>query len=379
MRLGNRLKLFFVTPILVFGMAACHQHNESSHQEEGEEHGHEHGADEIVLEPHDAERMGVEVDTVKASAFIETLKVSGEIMPSSADRGVAAAPTTGVVRLAPGINPGSQVRAGQAIAHVTATNISGGDANTAARVAVENAKRELDRITPLLADGLVTRKEYNDALAAYESAKAAYSPAAASGTVTAPRSGVITAINIGDGEFVTTGQAVATVAANSSLTLRALVPAAKAEFLPRVNGAIMSFHDGRAIDLNDYKGKLLSSASASGGATPGYVPVFFSFDGTAPVVPGSATEVYLKGSSREGVISLPLDAIVEQMGTKFVFVRHGDHVYVKKPVKIANSDGIRVEITEGIQPGEVAVVKGATFVRLAEQATVAPEGHSHNH
>lgn len=379
MRLENHLKLFLVTPIIVFGMAACHQHKESAHQEEGEEHGHQHGADEIVFEPHDAERMGIEVDTVRISPFTETLKVSGEILPSSADRSVASAPTTGVVRLASGINPGTQVRAGQAIAHVSATNISGGDANTAAKVAVENAKRELDRITPLLADGLVTRKEYNEALSAYESAKVAYSPVAASGTVTAPRSGVITAINIGDGEYVTTGQAVATVATNSSLTLRALVPAIHADFLPKVNGAIMSFHDGRALDLSDYKGKLLSSATASGDVTPGYVPVFFSFDGTAPVVPGSATEVYLKGSSREGVISLPLEAIVEQMGTKFVFVRHGDHVYVKKPVKIGNSDGRRVEIADGLQPGEVAVIKGATFVRLAEQATVAPEGHSHNH
>lgn len=369
-----------MTPVLVFSMAACHSHNESAHAEdEADEHAHNHGADEIVLEPHDAQRLGVEADTVRPGAFTETLKVSGEILPSSVDRGVVSAPTSGIIRLAAGINPGAQVHTGQTIASITARNVSGGDANIAAKVAIENAKRELDRVTPLLADGLVTKKEYNEARSAYEAAVAAYSPAAASGVATSPRPGVITAVNVSDGEYVETGQPIATVAANSTLTLRALVPVAEAEFLPRVGGAVMSFHSGQSVDIADYNGRLLSSAPASAGETPGYIPVYFSFNGAAPVIPGSATEVYLKGAGREGVISLPIDAIVEQMGETFVFIRKGDHVYLKRPVTLGNSDGSRVEIVDGVKAGETAVVKGATFVRLAEQATVAPEGHSHNH
>ena len=380
MRIHNHIKGLFAAPLLVLGMTSCHFHTDSEHADEhADEHGHNHGADEIVLEPHDAERFGIEVDTVKAAPFAETLKVSGEILPSSIDRGVVSTPTSGVVRLAGGINPGTQVRAGQAIATISSNNVSGGDSDAAAKAALDNAKRELDRITPLLADGLVTRKEYNDALAAYETAKATYSPAAAKGVATAPRAGVITAINVGDGEYVATGQAIATIAANSTLTLRALIPVSKAEFLPRVSSAVMSFHSGLTVDIADFGGRLLSSAAASAGETPGYIPVFFSFNGSAPVIPGSATEVYLKGGQRAEVISLPVDAIVEQMGETFVFIRHGDHVYIKRPVKLGNSDGSRVEITEGVQPGETAVVKGSTFVRLAEQATVAPEGHSHNH
>ncbi|MDE6065379.1 MAG: efflux RND transporter periplasmic adaptor subunit [Duncaniella sp.] len=376
---NHRMKYFFVASILALSMTACHSHSESEHTEEADEHGHEHGADEIILEPDDAERLGVMVDTVRTAPFTETLKVSGEILPSSTDRGVVSAPTSGIVKLAAGINPGSQVSAGQSIATVTARNISGGDANQAAKVALDNAKRELDRVTPLLADGLVTRKEYNEALSAYESAKAAYSPAAASGVASAPRAGVITSINVGDGEYVETGQIIATVAANSTLTLRALVPSAQAGFLPRVSGAVMSFHNGNTVDITDYSGRLLSSAPASASETPGYVPVYFSFSGTAPVIPGNATEVYLKGAERADIISLPVEALVEQMGQKFVFIREGDHAYEKRPVSIGNSDGKRVEIKSGIEPGEIAVVKGSTFVRLAEQATVAPEGHSHNH
>ena len=117
MRLSNRMKYFFMAPILVISMASCHSHNESEHGDEhADEHAHNHGADEIVLEPHDAQRLGVEVDTVRPGAFTETLKVSGEVLPSSTDRGVVSAPTSGVIRLNLGINAGTQVRAGQAIA-----------------------------------------------------------------------------------------------------------------------------------------------------------------------------------------------------------------------------------------------------------------------
>ena len=270
MRLRPRysIKYLLMVPIFAFGMAACGSHEGHSHGEEGHEHSeegadhghkHDHGDGAIVLEPEEAERLGVETDTVVPAPFAETLKVSGEVLPSSSDIGTVSAPTSGIVRIASGINPGSQVRAGQTIASVTAKNVTGGDANAAARVAMENAKRELDRITPLLADGLVTRKDYNDALSAYESAKAAYSPAAATGAATSPRSGVITAINVSDGEYVETGQSIANVASNSRLTLRALVPSSEAAFLGKVAGATMTFHGGESIDIAEHNGKLLST------------------------------------------------------------------------------------------------------------------------
>lgn len=358
-----------------------HDHDNEDHDHEGHDHGHaEGGSDEIVLKPEAAQKLGVEVAVINPAPFVETLRVTGEVLPSSVDRGVAAARTSGIVRLAPGINPGSQVKVGQTIATISAAGVAGGDTNAATRAALESAKRELDRVTPLLADGLVTRKEYNDALAAYEAAKAAHSPSAASGTVTAPTSGVITSVNVGNGEYVEAGQPVASISANTRLTLRALVPVAKTDFLPKVSGAVLATHDGKeAVDLSAHGCKLLSSAPASGGDTPGYVPVYFTFDSSAPVVPGSASEVYLKGLTRENVLSVPLDAVVEQMGEKFVFVKVDEHGYEKRNVKLGHSDGRAVEIVAGVTPGETLVVSGATFVRLAEQATVAPEGHSHNH
>lgn len=96
-------------------------------------------------------------------------------------------------------------------------------------------------------------------------------------------------------------------------------------------------------------------------------------------MPGMAVEVYLAASPEGEAISVPRDALYEQMGQMFVFVKTSGHGYEKRPVKTGRSDGERVSIEQGLAEGDLVVTEGMTYVRLAEQATVVPEGHSHNH
>lgn len=359
---------------------------------EGHNHGHEghnHAAEaapekegegkEIVIEPADAKRFGIEVQKVELHSFSDVLKVTGEVMASMADRSVAAAPTSGTLRLAPGITEGTIVKQGQVIGRVSADNISGGNPDRAARVAVEAAKRELDRLTPLLKEGIVTKRDYNQALAAYESAKAAYSPKAASGAVTAPRAGVISGVNVADGGYVSAGEAVATVASSNALTLKALVPNSKASFLKYINNAIVTLPDDQSIDLKEFGGRLLSSAPAGAASTPGYTPVYFTFRSNPLLLPGTGVEVYLTGSERPDVLTVPRSALSEQIGNMFVYIKVDAEGYEKVPVKVGASNCKEVEILSGLTPGMEVVTRGTSFVRLAENSGIAPEGHSHEH
>lgn len=332
------------------------------------------------MSPADAERFGVVAEAVQPAPFAQVVKTAGEVLPSAEGGVTVTAPAAGVVTLAHGVSQGMQVKAGQALASVSAKNMSGGDANAAARAAYEAALREVERLKPLLADGLVTKKEYNDAVAALEQARALYSPMAATGTATSPRAGVVTSVLVTDGEWVDAGAPIATVASATRLTLRALLPATQASFAPRIADAVISTHGGEPVRLSELGGRLVSASSAAGNATPGYVPVYFTFDNSNPsVVPGTGVEVWLSTSPTEQAMSVPLEAVTEQMGQMFVFVRVDEHGYVKRPVTVGHSDGQRVAILSGIEPGEQVVTRGATFVRLAQQATVVPEGHSHNH
>lgn len=363
-----------------------HSHDEHDHDSHGHTDNHDGEAshdhhDDIVMSPADASRFGVKAEAVVRNPFSEVVKVFGNVLPAATDRTVVSAPTSGIVRLAPGMEAGKTVKAGEGIASVSAANISGGDANRAAKATLDAAKRELDRVTPLLKDGLITKKEYNDALQAYEEAKSSYSPGAASGRAASSIAGVVSELLVKDGEYVEAGQPIASVARNQRLTLRALLPAKNIDLLPRITTANFrpSHSKGESISLVERGGKLLSSSPSSSDNTPGYIAVYFTFDNRGDVVPGTPAEVYLIGSEKPGAITVPIESISEQQGEEFVYVKLDDHAYAKRHVKLGRNDGRRVEILEGIAEGDSIIASGTTFVRLAETSTVVPEGHSHSH
>ena len=81
---------------------------------------------------------------------------------------------------------------------------------------------------------------------------------------------------------------------------------------------------------------------------------------------------------RKNAITVPLTALTEEQGTKFVYVQVEPEAYVRREVKTGQSDGCRVEITDGLKAGEKVVAKGAYMVKLASASNAIP-GHTHNH
>lgn len=364
------------TIILLAGAAAVlaschgegHGHSHAEAAEAAEQHHHE-GENLVELSAEQAERFGVAVDTVRPGDFAMAIRCSGVISRNSADAATATAPAAGVVRLAPGISEGATVGRGATIATIDASAVTGGSADRAAKAALDAARREVQRLEPLYADKLVTATEYNAAIAALKAAEAAYSPMAAGGRVVAPRGGVVTQLQVADGAYVGAGDAVAAIASDNHLTLRADVAASD---YPR----LASVTDARIGDftLSDHHGRKGGVSAANG-----YGTIWFTFVNDGTVMPGGGADIYLLGAPKAGVISVPKEAVTEQQGQYFVYLAHSPGHYVKRPVTLGASDGLRYEITSGLSGGEPVVTAGAMTVRLAESSGAIPEGHSHNH
>ncbi|MDE6391292.1 MAG: efflux RND transporter periplasmic adaptor subunit [Duncaniella sp.] len=382
MMLLNKKHLIFSSLVAMAVLAGCGGHSDHAESEKhgAEADGHEHSEDEIVLHPEDAVRYGVAVEALEPAPFSAVVKTSGEIMPSAAGRRTVTASKAGIIALAKGITDGASVKAGSPVASISARNVSGGDSDRAALANLEGAKRELDRVEKLLGEGLVTRKEYNDALAAYDAAKALYSPSAASGHLSSPAAGTVGRILVSDGQYVEAGTPVAEILSDVNLTLRALLPASEADFLPLIKDAVISMHGAAPVRISAIGGRLASASCASAANIPGYIPVYFTFPNKiSGIVPGTGVEVYLSAEPSGSVLAVPVGSIAEQMGEHFAFVKTSPHSYAKTHVKLGRSDGEKVMVLSGLHSGDSVVVSGTTFVRLAEQATVVPEGHSHNH
>ncbi len=387
------MKILQILPLAValfFYVTGCkHEHNDGhDHEDEVEEldeHDHEHDheghkvGDEITLDPEAAGRFGVKVQTVTPGEFTEVIKVAGQIVPSSGDRGVVSATTSGIFTLRQGLTVGSQVGPGTSIGHISGKEISGGDRNVAARIEIESAKRELDRMTPLYKEGIVSQKDYNEAEARLRSAEAAYSRSAESGAAVSRVGGVITELAVANGEYVEAGQLLAVVSQNTRMTLRADLPQKYFSFLPHITGAnFRPDYMDYALKLTDMGGQKVAQPS-SAGAQSGYIPVYFSFDNKAGVVPGAFAEVYLLGNRRAQVLTVPLTSIVEIQGNKYVYTKVHDDAYMKNLITTGGNDGVNVEILSGLTPGAAVVTEGARVISMAETSNVAPPGHSHNH
>ncbi len=289
------------------------------------------------------------------------------------------AKSSGVVSLNKNVVPGKKIGQGASIGSVSSQGFTGGDADEVASLQYSAAKKELDRITPLYKEGIVSAKEYNATLAAYEQARAAHSGRNSGGALTSPVGGVITELLVKQGDYVSVGQPVATVSRNSRLLLRADVPQKYHSILPGVTTAnFRPAYSEDVFSLSELNGSRSSSAD-NVAAQPGYIPVYFSFDNNGSVVPGSSAEVYLQSEPRDSVLVIPVSALTEQQGKLFAYVKLDDHGYEKRNVTIGVSDGKEAQLLSGIRDGETIVTEGVIFIKLAETSNVVPEGHSHNH
>lgn len=398
-------KIIYLTAILLSVLnVSCRQgehaqhshdhdgHNHAEHMESSDHHGHSHDHDAdipeaehdhedgiIELSPEDAELLGVMTEKVQPVGFGDVLHVSGQIESAPTDVYNAVSKSAGIVRISGDLMPGSRVHAGMVIARVSGREVSGGDTNEAAYLEMEAAKRELDRITPLHADGIVSTRDYNVAEAAYKRAEAAYAGARSGSTVTSGINGIVIDVNAKDGEYVEVGTPIATIAKGERLTVRVDVPARNIEALAgKADGNIRFTGIEQVYGLSELNARRLTDRVAS--MNGGFVPVYYEIDNcVGNIVAGMIADVYLTGKGDVTSIAVPLESVSEQQGAHFVYKKLDEDCYKKISVTLGRNDGSRVEIKHGIEAGDEIVTKGMTFVKLAESKGAVPEGHTHNH
>ena len=380
----NKKTIMFLSSVLLLASCGSQGHDESKEEKHGDEHDH---AGEIVMTKHQLEEAHVMTSVVTPSAFVNVIKVGGQIVSSQNDEQTIAATSDGIVQFAARqLTEGATVVAGQQLATLSSRNLQSGDPVAKAKAAYLAAQSQLDRAKELVADKIISQKAYEQAKLDYEQALAAWrgmeSTASKGGVViSSPRAGYVKNILVRQGDYVTIGTPLLTLTSNRRLQLRADVPQQYIRQLSSVSGANFRIPgDDTLYRLSALNGRVESYARslADGSA---FAPVIMSMDNVGNILPGSYADVYLLLNDRQECISLPSAAITEEQGLYFVYVAEPDEpgVFVKREVTIGRDNGERIEITSGIKSGETVVTHGAMQVKLASMSGSVPEGHSHSH
>jgi RND family efflux transporter MFP subunit len=356
-----------------------------AHDADHDDHDHEHEeaeghhAGEINLSEDQIKEIGLTTEEVAPGSFTSVMKVGGEVQSLQGDEQTVVATMAGVVRFADrSITEGTAVSASQTIATISAKGLQDGDQMAKARAAFESAQRELQRAEQLIADKVISQKDYEQARLNYETARATYQSGPTGQGVSAGQSGYVKQLLVNQGDFVAVGQPIAVISQNKRLQLRALVPESRYNQLQGVSSANfrMAYDSQTLHRLSDLNGRLLSAGRAADAS--GYVPVTFEFDNVGNILPGSYAEVYLLTSPREGVISVANSALTEEQGLYFVYVQIEPDAFLKRQVTLGATNGERTEVTSGLAAGEKVVTRGAVNVKLASASGSIPEGcHQH--
>lgn len=192
-------------------------------------------------------------------------------------------------------------------------------------------------------------------------------------TVTAGSAGVVSSIPVIASQAVAVGEVVAQVAPTTFSVTGPLAPEQQYRLLTRPTEAQVSITGGPAPFTC---GALTITAPLAGatsgdedaGAPPSTVgaTVRCAVPAEVTVFAGLAAELTLAGGVAENVLIVPVTAVEGASGTGNVYVISDSGEPEAKPVRLGISDGINVQVTEGLEEGEMVL----QFVAGAQQAGI---------
>lgn len=232
-----------------------------------------------------------------------------------------------------------------------------------AKVAMSDAKTNLDRIAALYKEGAVSQQQYEQARTQYTVAQQSFTAASdgmSNYTVTAPIDGYITSINVQVGSLASQAAPAATIANIDKLEIDTSISEAlinKIKVGDKVDVVVSSASD------TPFSGTVtaLSPAPATGSLT---YPMKVTLDNVnAQVKPGMFAEVVITSDKTADVIALPSTAVRIKDGKSIVVTIEGGKKVVFKEVVVGVDNGTLAEIKSGVKAGDTVVIQGQDYLK----------------
>jgi membrane fusion protein (multidrug efflux system) len=307
----------------------------------------------------------VKVEPVQTMRFVETIEAVGTAVANEQVT-LSANVTERLVRL--GFDDGSFVRQGQIVAVLSQTQENAQLAEIQARSRA--AERQLDRISTLRERGFATKAAHDETIATAAAVRAQARGVEASigeRVIRAPFSGYASLRRISPGAIVNSGTEIATISDLSTIKLDFPVP----------ETALSSIRPGLTIQATSaaypdipFRGQIATVDPVVDPNTRAIIVRARLPNPDAKLKPGMLLTVSIETAPRVGM-SVPELAVVGEGDQRFVYVV--DKGAAKRvPVRTGLRSAGRVEILEGLKPGQGVVTEGV--VKLSDNLKVRVAG-----
>ena len=316
----------------------------------------------------------VKAEPASTIRFVERIEAVGTARANEQVT-IAAPVTERIVRL--GFDDGSFVRQGQTIAVLAQGQETA--QLTEAQARAREASQQLARIQQLKSRGFATQSSLDAQVAAAGQARAQAAGARAQigdRVITAPFSGWVSLRNISAGAVVNAGTEIATVSDISSIKLDFSVPETMLSVLrPGLTIDAVS----AAYPEQPFRGQIATIDPVIDPNTRAVTVRARLPNPDGKLKPGMLLTVRIETAPRMS-LSVPELAVVGEGDSRFVYVVGPDGTAKRRQVRTGLRQEGRIEVLEGLQPGQKVVTEGVVKVsegmkvRLAGARNAAPGG-----
>lgn len=223
-----------------------------------------------------------------------------------------------------------------------------------AKAAYENAKATHERMKNLYEHEVISKQEYDNADAAYQVAKANWQAVNEVINVKAPISGYITQLYVHPSSNVAPGTPLFTVSNLERMEAQVWVPETEIARIRRGQIGMLEW-DGKR-----FEGKVTKVNMVMDPAKKAFdVRVEFP-NGERLLTSGITTNIRIE-TYRSSAIVVARQELVKEDGKYFAYVVE-DNKAQKRPVTIGKEQGLYLEITSGLKPGERLISQGNELV-----------------
>ncbi len=263
---------------------------------------------------------------------------------------------------------GDRVKAGQVL--VQMTNDEEQAQLREARVTVDEAKRQYERIKSLRAQQSASESQLDEQQRVWEASRArlaAIESRLADRLLRAPFAGVIGLRNVSIGALVEPGDVITTLDDDSVMKLDFSVPAVYlAALVPGMPVTAIT----RAWQGQLFEGRVKSIDSRVDPVTRTVIVRALLSNSDYALRPGMLMQVELQSQRREAII-IPEECLVAQGQKQFVYVvDSADNKVERREVRIGTRRPGEVEIIEGLVVGELVITDGTLKLRPGNKVSI---------
>jgi len=312
----------------------------------------------------DTKEVSVEVMEVRKQPREDALNLLGTV---EADREMRVSFKIGgkIRRLS--FNEGDLVRRGTLLADLDTTELL-----AQREKAVENknkAKRDLDRMDRLFRERIIPRASFQDAETLFRTAHAELKiveDKLGNSVIRAPFTGRIIRKVSEEGEVVGSGNPVAILTDMDPILVKAAVP----------DNFIRNVRNGQevCVKVDSYPGEIFRGTITRLETTADPLSRTFNMEirvsnPLEKLRPGLIAQVRVPYGKKESVICIPLDAVVGFGNSPSVFVVV-DSAARRRIIRTGKISGERVEVLEGLVPGEKVVIAGQEYLGHGKEVLI---------